>query len=186
MRYSTDGSHWQTTNASTTSVDGQYRSVATLTGLLPATCYYYRVLTGGTDITPWSTASFNTATSGTDFAFVAFGDSRDGSQSARDVAAQMAKWSYAFAVHVGDAVNLGSATEYDPMVFGVYRDLMGKVPFYMALGNHEYYGDGKAAFLRNFYPPQNGPTGLKGQAYSFDWGNAHLVVLDTDASSRGR
>src|SRR3712207_7711004 len=39
-------------------------------------------------------------------------------------------------------------------------------------GNKEYYGDG--AHFRNFWMPNNGLW------YSYEWGDAHILVLDTE------
>lgn len=51
-------------------------------------------------------------------------------------------------------------------------------------GNHETYNpaghSSKPAFyLSQFVLPQNGPKGLKGQTYSLDYDNAHIVILDS-------
>jgi hypothetical protein len=54
------------------------------------------------------------------------------------------------------------------------------------VGNHEcYLGGGKlgrpSAMMAQFRPPRNGPEGLEGQAYSFDYGPVHIAVLDSQA-----
>ena len=37
----------------------------------------------------------------------------------------------------------------------------------------------RAIFRAEFALPQNGPEGLKGEVYSFDYGPVHCVMLDT-------
>lgn len=181
VRYSTDRGYGQVATATTRSVNGQYFASAVLTGLQPGTRYYYRIRSGGIDLTPLDPAAFTTATTGNAFTFVVLGDSRDGSPAAAAIANQMAAWPFDLWLHTGDLVTSGLAAEYDPQVFAIYRRLLAAVPFFSAIGNHEYLGDGPAAYLNNFYLPQNGPAGLLGRAYSFDWANAHFTVFDSGA-----
>ena len=49
---------------------------------------------------------------------------------------------------------------------------MGKQTLWLGSGNHEYYGD--EAFWQNFWMPNNE------RWYSYDWGDAHILVLDTE------
>jgi hypothetical protein len=59
------------------------------------------------------------------------------------------------------------------------------IPEMPALGNHEFYGAKDTKELRPVYRiaqfalPQNGPEGLKGRVYSYDYGPVHFVVLDS-------
>ena len=52
------------------------------------------------------------------------------------------------------------------------------------LGNHEYYGLNWTAvppvrYLKTFALPDNGTRDFRGRYYSFDFGAAHIIVLDT-------
>jgi len=58
-------------------------------------------------------------------------------------------------------------------------------PGYLVMGNQEANITGKidgAPFFRAAWPdlPQNGPSGLQGTVYSFDAGDCHFVVLNTE------
>lgn len=53
------------------------------------------------------------------------------------------------------------------------------MPIFPVLGNHDIEGGKGAAYLANFHPPRNDPRGT-GRYYSFDWGGAHFVALDSE------
>jgi acid phosphatase type 7 len=57
-----------------------------------------------------------------------------------------------------------------------------KIPFYVVIGNHEIESESSENTVRSvFEMPENGPTGFKELIYSFDYENAHFVMLDTEA-----
>ncbi len=73
----------------------------------------------------------------------------------------------------------GEERHYDRRFFGPYGEIIKGVPVFPVLGNHDVRkGDG-AAFLENFYPPLGSPGSTK-RYYSFDWGGAHFVALDSE------
>jgi len=178
--------------AATTNIyDGKYWHSATITGLTPDTTYYYRIYTAGHDLTSWPEITFTSAPESHQFSFVVLGDGRPDdrssppSQAARDVAAQIAQHSFDLALHTGDIVHSGgvcsgensSWNQYIRSYFDVYRESTGGTPFYPSIGNHELGGGSCGywgytdVFAREAY-------------YSFDWGNAHFVALDTSQSYR--
>ncbi len=165
-----------------------YRFSATANGLLPGTAYNYRIWVGGQDVTPWPSTGFRTASAGQTLSFAVLGDSRGdaqgGSPDAARVAAQMARFSFDFALHVGDIVYTGSGSEYDPHYFIPFRDLIGHIPFYPVPGNHEYVTGDIGPFLERFYLPTNGPAELAERVYSFDRGSAHFTALDSNMDYR--
>jgi len=179
----------RTAMATTRLVNGRYQHVAALTGLRPATGYTYRVYAAGADLTPWQTATFTTATTRGDFAFLVFGDSRDGGRAARALAGQMAARSADLILHTGDLATTGTQAQLDAQFFAVYRDLLGRTPVYPVPGNHDYVTGRLRPYLDSFYLPGDplvasgsSPEELAERAYSFDWGNAHFVALDTNLS----
>jgi len=200
VHYSTDTSYSQTAAATSFSADGKYWHSATITGLTADTTYHYRVYTSGVDLTPWTNVTFRTAPSAdaTQITFAGLGDSRPGSTSstpstaARNVAAQMAQRDFAFAIHTGDIVYGGGVctgsnsgwNQYLRGYFDLYEDSIKEVPFYTAIGNHEL-GSGSAscgydAYTGVYYLPENAPSGDEERYYSYDWGNIHVVVLNTE------
>ena len=199
VHYSTNTSYGQVATATSFSRDGKYWYSATITGLTPGTTYHYRVYLGGTDVTPWSDVTFHTApsTDTTQVVFAGLGDSRPDEDDAApnpaayDVANQMAQHSYAFGIHTGDIVHDGSIcsgsdsgwNQYLRAYFDVYDDNIKQNPLFTAIGNHEegYNGYcGYTSYTDVYYLPENAPSGHEEEYYSFDWGNIHVVVLDTE------
>nr|MDP9478265.1 metallophosphoesterase [Actinomycetota bacterium] len=83
-------------------------------------------------------------------------------------------------LHTGDVVYpSGEDRHYDRRFFAPYRRLLKEVPIFPVLGNHDVEGGNGAAYLANFHPPRNDPRGT-GRYYSFDWGGAHFVALDSE------
>jgi phosphodiesterase/alkaline phosphatase D-like protein len=165
VHYSTDQSYSQMVAATSTLVNSQYYHAATLTGLSVHTTYYYKVFTGGTDLTPWSAVTFTTATTGDSFTFVAYGDSRDGSQAAQDLSAQMQLWSFDLALHTGDIATSGQYNQFQDQYFAIYRDMIRSIPFFTSLGNHDYGVNPPQPYLDVFYLPENAPAGDKEEYY---------------------
>ena len=150
------------------------RHVVTLRGLNPGSAYHYRV-NGG------ATGSFRTAPeSGAAFAFAVIGDSGNGGKNQMAVAGLLERVKPDLVLHTGDIVYpSGEDKHYDKRFLAPYRGLIGEVPLFPVLGNHDVQEDDGAAFLKNFHPPRNNPRGTA-RYYSFDWGDAHFVALDSE------
>ncbi len=83
-------------------------------------------------------------------------------------------------LHTGDVVYpTGEEHHYDRRFFAPYRSLIKTVPIFPVLGNHDVHKGHAAAFLENFHPPLKSPRSTK-RYYSFDWGGAHFVALDSE------
>jgi 3',5'-cyclic AMP phosphodiesterase CpdA len=198
VRYSLDQAYRYVVTSVDSTYDGKYWHSATVTGLTADTTYYYKIYTSGYDVTPWSEVTFTTApeTTASSFTFVALGDGRPDtasslpSQGALDVAAEIEHHSFDLALHTGDIVNSGgicsgddsSWNQYIRAYFDLYRESLGDIPFYLSVGNHELNGGscGYQAYTDVYHLPENGPSGNREEYYSFDWGNAHFVALDTN------
>jgi 3',5'-cyclic AMP phosphodiesterase CpdA len=97
----------------------------------------------------------------------------------------------AMVLHMGDlACDFGTFSELESNYFAVYANLMQRVPFFPAPGNHEYLTGQAAPYLAVHATPESGvPAQDQGRYYSFDWGDAHFVSLDSnllDAASEGQ
>lgn len=77
----------------------------------------------------------------------------------------------------GDLVNQGDDREEWESFFEAGGNVLKSLPVYPAMGNHDNTG----FFSEFFNLPQNGPEGKKGSFYSFDYEDAHFVVLDSNA-----
>jgi hypothetical protein len=152
------------------------RHAVTLSGLRPGSRYYYRV--AGAQ----KTASFRTAPDepGSGFTFAVVGDSGTGSKAQRAVAGLLERMQPDLILHTGDVVYpKGDDADYDPKFFAPYRRIVGSVPVFPCLGNHDVETKNGAPYLENFHLHRNDPEST-GRYYSFDWGNAHFVALDSE------
>ncbi|NPA45697.1 MAG: hypothetical protein GXO24_00605 [Chlorobi bacterium] len=159
--------------------DHQYKH--TLTGLVPGNHYYYRVHAGNTTFTGDFVSGANE--NATSFTFYAYGDTRSQPNEHDGVAARILAElnndpaSQTFIVNSGDLVYDGDEeTDWDEQFFsaqfGNIRQMMARLPYLSAVGNHE--GNG-VLFAKYFpYPMMANGTNY----YSFDYGNAHFTVID--------
>jgi len=138
----------------------------TLTGLQPNTRYEYDV-----PGTQGLTASFTTApVAGGSFHFVVYGDNRTRDDVHRKVVAAVLKSGVPdFIVQTGDMVPDGFDSSYWPVFFDIERDLLRQTVFFPALGNHER----GCRYFYDFFQ-------LSNSYYSFNWGSAHFIVLNSD------
>lgn len=170
-----------------------YQHEAKITGLDAATSYPYELWLGSERVA--SGASFRTAPSvGTGpIRFIAFADSGIGSSAQKSLAAQMAADRSDFILHGGDIVYGSTSTSgdasyktYQSWFFDIYRDWLKTTPFFPAMGNHDARSTNKygAAYLDLFVLPEEaGASAYPDHAeryYSFDYGPAHVVMLDTE------
>lgn len=136
------------------------------TGLKPGTTYFYDV--SGAESRK---GSFKTPPAGNEpYEFVVFGDTRTRHDMHRRVIEAMLKYSKPeFVLHTGDLVSDGNDSSMWPIFFDIEKDLLRKVAYFPALGNHERNS-------RIFYDLFQVTTPY----YSFDWGKAHFVVMNSD------
>ncbi len=88
-----------------------------------------------------------------------------------------------FMVNMGDLVDIGQSGAHWNAWYAAAAEVLERLPEMPVVGNHEWMGGkgtaGPAYFRTQFALPQNGPQGLKGQTYSFDYGPVHCAMLDT-------
>ena len=153
-----------------TAFGSTYRFTADLSGLTPDTQYIYRVGIDGA----WSnTLSFTTAEDTEEFSFLYMGDVQSG----------YAEWGgmldlvYQGYPEIEFSLMGGDLTDYDTE-WGQFLDaaagVFSRIPLMPAMGNHDGY-----MYLQFFALPDNGPDGLQQEFYSFDYANAHFIVLNS-------
>ncbi len=83
----------------------------------------------------------------------------------------------------GDNVQHNSAPVglFDSDWFGPLSGLIARVPMMTALGNHDIRIEQGRWYLDAVSLPTNGPPGMAERMYSFDYGNAHFVMVDANA-----
>ncbi len=164
--------------------DTFYQYQADVTGLTPGAQYFYRVLVDGENLLPEASPDefrFQTAAPGP-FTFVVMGDNGQATQGARDVAAALQNERAAFLIGLGDlAYNNATYAEFERNYFETLRGVMAKLPVFPVLGNHEYFTPRAVPALAvHSVPAGTVPVADRGRYYSFDWGDVHFVVLDTN------
>jgi hypothetical protein len=90
----------------------------------------------------------------------------------------------AFVMIGGDLVNDGSSQEEWDRFLTAAEPVRKKLRLYPAMGNH----DNTPLFKQIFELPENGPQGRQEAFYSFDYGDAHFTVMDSNlmgAASQG-
>jgi acid phosphatase type 7 len=169
----------------------------TLTGLKPGAKYIYKI---GNDKNEWTnfhvftTESIDEKSANT-FKFLLFGDSQSGKREVPNYDnwhttvqnACHANKDAKFFINVGDLVETGQYYQHWNNWFKAADGVIDTLPALVVEGNHETYNgtDTKSArpeyFVNQFNLFQNGPDGLKGQTYSYDYGKCHFAVLDSQA-----
>lgn len=138
------------------------------------TIYCYQLDAGQAALT--DPAGFRTAPEpgrGARISFVAFGDSGSGSADQMDILAQLHTVPFRFMLHTGDiAYESGTMAEFEANFFAVYATLLRSFAMFPTSGNH----DEAAIYHQVFDLPWDGSHSW----YSFDYGDAHFVSLDTN------
>src|SRR4030095_10624868 len=128
-----------------------------------------------------ATLTFTTAAlPGSTFSFAAVGDYGGGSSQETQVATNIANGGTQFVQTLGDNVYPEAAdpnfsttySDYDARFYIPYATAMSRQTLWLAAGNHEYYGN--EAFWQHIWMPNNE------RWYSYDWGDAHILVLDAE------
>ncbi|HEX6762923.1 MAG TPA: metallophosphoesterase [Gaiellaceae bacterium] len=149
--------------------------VARLTGLTPGTRYEYTVEGASGAL---ATGTFRAAPTGASrFTFAVVGDFGSGTSHETAVASLIESWHPDFVLTVGDnAYPTGAKELLDRDIFGPYAAVMRESAWFPALGNHDVKADHGEPELEAFHS-----LGA-GRWYRFTWGNAAVVVLDSDTS----
>lgn len=123
-----------------------------------------------------------------DFRFAVLGDTRDYSPDGINVKVMDAilekikAENVDFIIIVGDMITGSTKTDIHRDRLKKWKSVIEryKIPFYIGVGNHEIESEVSEDIVRSvFEMPENGPSGLEELTYSFDYKNAHFVMLDT-------
>jgi hypothetical protein len=127
---------------------------------------------------------FHTDDPNAPFTFLAVGDSGSGDANQLAVRDRMLAIPADFVLHTGDMIYRdGAAADFDPRFFTPYEALIRTLVFWPCLGNHDWHTADGQPWRDAFYTPANNPNGSENY-YSFDFGNAHFVVLDSNESTK--
>lgn len=165
----------------------KYHSI-TLTGLIPDSQYKYQVSSTNQEL--WGldeTYYFRTAhDTNQKTKFVIYGDIRPGtfeSNMHAPIVQAISREKPEFVINVGDLVNRPKRLDHWDRFFFEIKDLASSVPYFSALGNHEYdegsdpdYG---ANYFKFFNFPQNGESEFY---YYFTYSNILFITLNMSTS----
>lgn len=143
-----------------------------LTGLNTETDYQYQVISGDfkSEIFTFKTA----VKKDSPFSIAAYGDNKSGPFNYRRVAKLIYSKQPNFVFHNGDFVQRGNVyRQWEKLFFNPARVMINHIPLFGAIGNHE---DNAPNYYNYFSFPGNE------RWYSFDFGNSHFIILDTEES----
>ena len=170
---------------STFTDDGEeiFQYTAQIENLLPDSHYEYRIFDeeNSTDFFDLKTSSDKK------FKAIIFPDSQSADY---DVWGGVAKMAFEknpdadFFVNVGDIVDNGEDKNQWQAWMEKVSEQMKKIPFVPVMGNHETYSRDwqvrfPVAYINYFAVPENNVEDFSRRFYSFDFGTAHFVVLDS-------
>lgn len=116
------------------------------------------------------------------FSFLVFGDSGTGNAFQQKLAKVMLNYPFTFILHVGDLAYPSSTNDLlEKNFFQMYSSHLQRAKVYPAPGNHDYLADDLQPYLDKFnLPKQAFNVRDQEKYYSFDFGKAHFVSLDTN------
>ena len=174
--------------------------IVKLTGLSPNTKYFYNVGSSSAVQAGDSTYYFKTSTTaGTALPTRIWVIGDAGTGSAGQAAVYNAYRNYTgstytdFWMMLGDnAYSSGTDAEYQSSMFNVYPEMMRQSPLWATIGNHDGVSADSATQTGPYYDihtfPKNAEAGGVASGteayYSFNYGNIHVIVLDSNETSR--
>lgn len=182
------------TGALTSSVTGLVPSIehaVRLSGLTPSTRYGYEVVVDGVTVAGGDAFRFRThpaAGTASPFRLFAWGDSGLGTAGQLRLAERLSTevGDATLSLVLGDIIyDRGEASLYDDRYFAPYAPLLRRMVAWTAIGNHDMALDPLGGpYIDAFVLPTNNPLSTE-LYYSFDYGDAHFVCLDTHVSGHG-
>ncbi len=163
-------------------VSGTYLHDVPLTGLTADTIYHYMITTGASSS---SDSTFPTAIAldTSFFRFAVYGDTQAGDTLTPDTTVQemiaegILHSNSMFVIHAGDVVYDGGVyAQWESQFFDPSSSMLFTMPLFFAVGNHELRVPSVPFWAGTFFYWPSAPDTW----YSFDYGNAHFAILDTN------
>jgi hypothetical protein len=156
-----------------------------LTGLEPATRYYYRISYEDLELPVWDLVTARAPDDAGRVEFVVVGDNQDGPATFQALTEEMAALDPDFVLHAGDCVQNGQRKDYRESFFSPLFGLANHAPLIITQGNHETYSSGvftseASRELWNEYVDQPGDE----HCFGLRWGSLFLLVVDTEGVIR--
>ncbi len=156
--------------------NNRYLYEAKITHLVPSEKYYYQVISD----TIKSDISYFQCNVPEDqpFTFVVTGDSRSNVKIFSEISERVNQDNPDLIISVGDLVrNGGEFAQWEKYFFNIAKNVINHIPFIPSVGDHEASkgdGDEGKLFTHFFFPHKD----YKKLWYSYNYGDAHFVVLD--------
>ena len=163
-----------------------------ITGLTPNTKYFYQLKTNGVVVLASGSSvyfrTFMAPSDTSDLHFTVVGDWGAGSSATTNVANNQNATDPPLIVTVGDnAYENGTLSDWDnnAIVPAYENSILRRAVFMTVLGNHDLNDVGASNWassiqIHMFAMPRNATPGQEERYYSFDQGDAHFVVLDSN------
>jgi len=171
--------------------DGTVKMVVSLTGLTAGTTYYYSV--AGNGVTYANPIYSFTTDSGGTFSFVHVSDTQGVDESQyRDywgpaVSTIVKQYpDIAFLLETGDLVDTKNDVDQWRWFFSYAQEVFGNYAFFPVVGNHEQTANYGANMFRQHFTVPNvfvDDDITLGTVYSFNYGSAHFVVLNSECKT---
>lgn len=174
-----------------TDIDNRMVHKVALSGLKPGTEYIYRVVSKP-DIFSTQGAFKTAETNLNQFTFIQITDTQGYNEKDYKLWKNTLKKAFGkfpdadFLIHTGDFVENGDKiNQWDLFANAVKLELMN-IPVVPVVGNHDVLNDNGSNsntknFTDRFNPAKETETGAPlGTVYSFDYGNAHIAVMNTE------
>ena len=150
-------------------------------GLLAGAQYAYTPLADGVPLRAESV--FQADDPNMPYDLLVLGDSGCGLPTQLAVRDRMLATPVDIMIHTGDMIyEDGAAADFNPQFFVPYQDFLRELVFWPTLGNHDVLTAGGQPWRDAFYTPANNAAGSENY-YSFNFGNAHVTVLNSNAST---
>lgn len=175
------GKYYVSTNSPT-----EYVHKVEAKGLKPNKTYYYRV--GDASLGIWSkVGTFQTAPKNGSFTFVDLTDTQANNEEEAILSSETMEKALVtvkdakFLTHTGDFVETGNVEQQWNWLFGHSQENLLNTTLVPAAGNHEKQ---KNAFIDHFdIKPANTSDTSTGAYYSYNYSNAHFIVLNNNENS---
>jgi len=181
VKYGTSMAMNKTALGNTLTDSLKVRNTVTIKGLERGKKYYYAIYTDNKLLASGEDYFFKTESDkkNASFSFYAMGDI--GEPVKKGGFPEITSWQIYnlkerpdFGLGLGDIIYPdGESSFADEYLFKPMEPILKNIPFYPALGNHDWHVNPDDNFIKEWKLPNNE------HYYSFDYGNAHFIALDT-------
>ena len=151
-----------------------------LADLLPNTRYRYQISSGSRLLARSQFRTAPTKSEATTIKVAVIGDSGSGDSNQIAVSQVLNEFAPRLVLHTGDIVyDSGAFEDYDNRFFQPYGDWLRHIPIFPCIGNHDALN--QDVWKSIYSTPARDSSSGDETYYSFDFGKAHFIALNTNA-----